>query len=128
MLCPKIPPGLNTSITKSKRYAEMSRKIGSPYQKTLASTTPSSKPPIIAPGSDPIPPSIIAIKPLNVAHNPKNGVICESVDKIRKPAIPPRSETMKKDKKSVLERFIPMYKEAIGLSDKARIASPCLVW
>ena len=34
---------------------------------------------------------------------------------------------MKKDKKSVLERFIPMYKEASGLSDKARIASPCLV-
>ncbi len=41
----------------------MSRMIGSPYQKTLASTTPSSSPPRIAPGSEPIPPSIIAIKP-----------------------------------------------------------------
>ena len=112
------------NIKNNNTYADMSRIIGSPYQKTLASTTPSSSPPSIAPSSEPIPPSIMAINPLNVAHSPKYGVIWELADKIIKPAIPPKSETMKKATKSVFERSFPMYKEARGLSETARIASP----
>ena len=53
---------------------------------------PSSNPPTTAPGTDPSPPIIIAIRPFNVAHMPNIGVTCWSTASTRKPAAPPTAE------------------------------------
>ena len=43
-----------------------------------------------------MPPSIIAMRPLNVAHRPKKGVICSSVARMAQPATPPTRDTSAK--------------------------------
>ena len=58
--------------------------------------TPSSNPPITAPGTEPSPPIIIAIRPFSVAHMPNIGVTCWSTASTRKPATPPIADAAAK--------------------------------
>jgi len=57
----------------------MSRQTAPAYHSACFSTTPSRSPPAIAPGTDPMPPSIMAISPLKVACRPNFGVMTSSV-------------------------------------------------
>src|SRR6185503_11542751 len=87
-----IQAGRSASSTKISRYAIRSRSCGPKYHWLWASTSPSTRPPATAPGSDPRPPSIIASMPLTVDHMPSIGVTCSWLAAIRNPASPPIAE------------------------------------
>ena len=64
---------------------------------------------MIAPGNDPIPPNIIATRPFRVHQKPKNGVTCDSVDRIRNAAMAPKIPEKANANEVILFELTPIF-------------------
>ena len=85
-------------------------------------------PPRAAPGMLPIPPRTAATNALIPGRFPINGLIDGESMETRIPAAAASAEPSAKVKEITTSLLTPMIEQAVGLSDKARMARPILVF
>ena len=89
---------------------------------------PRSRPPIRAPGIEPIPPNTAAVNALIPGIAPVVGVSVGYAEQRRTPAIAAKAEPMAKVMEIVLLTLIPISCAAPLSSEQARIAFPVLLF
>ena len=87
-----------------------------------------AKPPIIAPGIEPMPPSTAATNAFRPSIEPIVGEACWYAHRYRTEPIPASAEPMANVNEMVLFRLMPMSCAAPMSSDTARMALPSFVF
>src|SRR6266853_862667 len=97
------------------------------YEAAKASRMPSTRPPSMAPGILPIPPSTAAVKALSPGMKPVYGLTRLYWTPKRTPAPPPIAPPMRKVSEIIRLTLMPMSEAAAWSSATARMALPILV-
>ncbi len=97
------------------------------YEAANASSTPRTRPPIIAPGMLPMPPSTAAVNALRPGMNPVYGLISPYCTPKSTPAAPPMAPPIRNVSEMIRLTLIPMRLAAAWSSATARMAVPILV-
>ena len=98
------------------------------YALVRLSTTPITRPPTMAPGMEPMPPSTAATKAFRPSMAPIIGETCGYETQYISEATAARPEPMAKVRVMVEFTLMPIRIEASLSSETARMALPCLVY